>query len=64
MMKLYGEAIRKTSGVRKSLSALVDQNVPESRPEIRRLVKSIAGLGEKMYDETAGSVDSFIKTCE
>lgn len=63
MEKLYGQAIRKTSGVRKSLSALVEQNVTKSHPELGRWVKELAGFSEKVYDETTGSFDSFVKSC-
>lgn len=64
MEKLYGEAIRKTSGVRKSLSALVDQNVGRSHPELHRWVKGLAGFSERIFDETAESVDTFVKSCK
>lgn len=63
MEKLYGQAIRKTSGVRKSLSALVDQNVTKGHPELGKWMKGLAGLSEKVYDETTGSFDSFVKSC-
>lgn len=63
MRRLYGKAIRKESGVSKTLRNVARTNATKAPPEVQRKLKKFSGSLEKIYDDATEAIESFIGKC-
>lgn len=63
MQRLYGDAIRKESGVSKTLRNVARQNATKAPPEVQRKLKTFGGTFERVYGDATEAIEGMIDKC-
>jgi phosphatidylethanolamine N-methyltransferase len=64
MKRLYGNALRKETGVSKTLRNAAKSNSHRAPPQVKRAVQELQGTIGRVVDDTQMAVEAFLKRCE
>ena len=70
MRKLYGDSLRKDAGFTKVVkkvarhnARLLERRAGRHAPEIKRVVREVRGTFERVYEDTAETLEEFLNKC-